>query len=77
MGAEPKLGSPKGASHLRGRFQPHAVEAVQQQAQEKAQRLRPVIEDIKASGITSARKIAEELNARCMMTPPDVPAPIT
>lgn len=64
-----KLGGPNGASHLRGRYQPQAVEAVRHQAQERAVELRSVIDDIKASGITSVRMIAHELNARGMVTP--------
>jgi DNA invertase Pin-like site-specific DNA recombinase len=59
-----KLASPKGASHRRGRFQPHAVEAVRQQAKERATTLRSVIDDIKASGITGVRQSVARLLAR-------------
>jgi DNA invertase Pin-like site-specific DNA recombinase len=58
-----KLGSPKGAAHLKGRGNREAVEAVTQDAQDRAEMLAGVLEDLRAQGITSANGMAKALNA--------------
>jgi DNA invertase Pin-like site-specific DNA recombinase len=66
-----KLGNPNGARCLRGTQvgNKEAVAAVKQKAQEHANNLRAIVEDIRAQGITSIRKIAEELNSRAVLAP--------
>ena len=66
-----KLGNPNGARALRGKQvgNKEAVAAVKQKAQEHAGNLRAIVEDIQAQGITSVRKMAEELNRRAILTP--------
>lgn len=61
-----KLGNPNGARALRGKQTGHkeAVAAIKQKAQEHASNLRSILEDVRAQGITSVRKIADELNER-------------
>lgn len=66
-----KLGNPNGARALRGKQvgNKEAVEAVQRRAQEHATNLRAIVEDIQAQGITSIRKMADELNRRAILAP--------
>lgn len=64
-----KLGSPKGAEHLRGRGNAEAVSTVKANAQAKALELRPILEDVQAGGCTSVRAMADELNRRGILTP--------
>jgi DNA invertase Pin-like site-specific DNA recombinase len=66
-----KLGNPNGARALRGKQtgNKEAVDAVQRRAQEHANNLRAIVDDIRAQGITSIRKIAEELNSRAVLAP--------
>jgi DNA invertase Pin-like site-specific DNA recombinase len=64
-----KLGNPNGAAHLRGRGNREAVAAIRGKATEWAEERRSVVEDIQASGITSVRGIAAELNNRGILTP--------
>jgi DNA invertase Pin-like site-specific DNA recombinase len=66
-----KLGNPNGARALRGKQTGNreAVATIRLKAQERAANLRSIVDDIRARGITSVRKIADELNGR------DVPAP--
>jgi DNA invertase Pin-like site-specific DNA recombinase len=64
-----KLGSPKGAVHLAGRFQPVAIEAVRRNATERARRLKTTIAVLKAEGVSSANSIATALNQREIATP--------
>jgi len=64
-----KLGNPKGARHLRKLGNASAVAAVRQEASSRAANLRPVVGDIKGHGIVSVRRIADELNARGILTP--------
>jgi DNA invertase Pin-like site-specific DNA recombinase len=66
-----KLGNPNGARALRGKQvgNREAVAAVQLKAREHANNLRAIVEDIRAQGITSIRKIAEELNNRAVLAP--------
>ena len=66
-----KLGNPNGARALRGKQtgNSEAVAAIKRKAQEHAANLRSIVDDIRDQGITSIRKITDELNER------DVPAP--
>jgi DNA invertase Pin-like site-specific DNA recombinase len=61
-----KLGNPNGARCLRGKQvgNKEAVAAIQAKAQEHATNLRSIVQDIRAGGITSIRRIADELNQR-------------
>ena len=61
-----KLGNPNGARALRGKQvgNKEAVAAIKFRAQEHASNLRSIVDDVRAQGITSIRKIAEELNQR-------------
>ena len=61
-----KLGNPNGACALRGKQvgNEEAVAAIKFRAQEHASNLRSIVDDVRAQGITSIRKIAEELNQR-------------
>jgi DNA invertase Pin-like site-specific DNA recombinase len=65
-----KLGNPNGAAALRraGKGGAPLREAIRRNADRHAQDLAPVIEDIRASGATSLRAIAGELNVRGMLT---------
>ncbi len=63
-----KLGSPKGAEHLKGRGNREAVQAVSQEAQERAQMIAGILEELKAEGITSANAMARALNDRHIAT---------
>jgi hypothetical protein len=53
----------------RGRLYSEAVAAIKLKAQEHANNLRSILEDIRARGTTSVRKIAEELNHRGILAP--------
>lgn len=64
-----KLGSPKGATHLKGMGNTSAVEAVKAGAQERAEGLAGLIQSIQAEGINSANGIAQALNTRHIATP--------
>ena len=66
-----KLGNPNGARALRGKQtgNTEAVVAVQRKAQEHAANLSSILDDIRAQGITSVRKIADELNRRDIIPP--------
>src|ERR1700722_11603798 len=59
-----KLGNPNGARALRGKQvgNKEAVAAIELRGQEHATNLRSILDDIRGEGITSIRKIAEELN---------------
>jgi DNA invertase Pin-like site-specific DNA recombinase len=63
-----KLGNPMGAQHLKGRGNREAVEAVTQEAQERAQMLSSVLEDLRSQGITSANGMARALNQQGIAT---------
>ncbi len=63
-----RLGNPNGAACLQGLGNGAAVRAVKEGADKRAERLRPILEDIQAGGITSVRGIAGELNARGILT---------
>jgi DNA invertase Pin-like site-specific DNA recombinase len=63
-----KLGNPKGAQHLKGRGNREAMEAVTQEAQERAQMLSSVLEDLRSQGVTSANGMARALNQQGIAT---------
>jgi DNA invertase Pin-like site-specific DNA recombinase len=66
-----KLGNPNGARALQGKQvgNKEAIAAVKLKANEHATNLRAIVEDIRGQGITSVRKMAEELNRRGILTP--------
>ena len=66
-----KLGNPNGARALRGKQvgNSEAVAAIKLKAQEHATNLRSIMDDVRAQGTTSVRKIAEELNNRGILAP--------
>lgn len=66
-----KLGNPNGARALRGKQtgNSEAVAAIKLKAQEHAANLRAILDDVRAQGITSVRKVAQELNRRGIITP--------
>lgn len=63
-----KLGNPNGAAHLRLYGNEKAIEAVRSDAQERAERLRRVITELRSSGVTSANALAKALNERHVAT---------
>lgn len=63
-----RLGSPKGAAHLKGRGNREAAQAVVLGADERARRLRSVLERLEAEGISSAQAQARALNERGVPT---------
>src|SRR5258708_2477554 len=65
------LGNPNGARALRGKQtgNAEAMEAIKAKAQERAENLRAIVADMKAQGVDSIRAIADELNARGILTP--------
>ena len=63
-----KLGNPNGARALRGLGNAAAVAAIKAVAVKFAEDVGPVIQDIKAEGITTLDGIADELNAREILT---------
>jgi DNA invertase Pin-like site-specific DNA recombinase len=66
-----KLGNPNGARALRGRQvgNKQAVAAVKANAEDRAENLRSIVEEMRAEGVTTVRAIAAELNARGILTP--------
>jgi hypothetical protein len=66
-----KLGNPNGARALRGKQvgNSEAVAAIKLKAQEQAINLHSILDDIRAHGTTSVRKIAEELSNRRILSP--------
>jgi DNA invertase Pin-like site-specific DNA recombinase len=66
-----KLGNPNGARALRGKQvgNAEAVEAIKQKADEHAINPRTIVADIRGQGITSVRKMADELNRLGILTP--------
>src|SRR6185437_8044869 len=64
-----KLGNPNGAKHLRRYGNRAAIKAVRQEANERAEGLKPIILEIQAAGIVSVRAVADELNRRGIVTP--------
>jgi DNA invertase Pin-like site-specific DNA recombinase len=65
------FGNPNGAAPFRraGKGNVAAVEAIVARADAHARDVLPVIEDVRASGITSLKGIAGELNRRGILTP--------
>lgn len=66
-----RLGNPNGAAALRraGKGTGAALKAAQRNANEHAERLRPIIAKLQAEGTTSLGRIAAALNADGMRTP--------
>jgi DNA invertase Pin-like site-specific DNA recombinase len=63
-----RLGNPSGAKHLRRYGNGAAVVAVKAKAQQSAEDRRVVVEDIRASGVTSLEGIAKAMNERGILT---------
>jgi DNA invertase Pin-like site-specific DNA recombinase len=63
-----KLGNPNGARALRGRGNAPAVAAVKAAARAHVAQIMPVIEAVRAEGMTSLHAIADELNRRGILT---------
>ena len=66
-----KLGNPNGAAALlrAAKGNTAGVQAAQQAADQHAEALRPVVEALRAQGVTSLGTLAEALNGRGMRTP--------
>ena len=66
-----KLGNPNGARALRGKQigNKRAVAAVKANAEQRAENLRAIVDDLRSHGITSVRAIATQLNERGILTP--------
>jgi hypothetical protein len=66
-----KLGNPNGARALRGKQvgNREAIAKVKANADERAVNLKAILTAIQANGVTSVRRIAEELNRRGVLTP--------
>lgn len=63
-----KLGNPKGAEHLRGRGNREAIQAVSQEAQDRAKMLAGVLQELKNQGVASANAMARAMNDRHIAT---------
>jgi DNA invertase Pin-like site-specific DNA recombinase len=63
-----KLGNPQGAAHLHAYGNTKATEDVKAEAQARAERLGPVIRELRSSGVTSANGLAKALNERHVAT---------
>jgi DNA invertase Pin-like site-specific DNA recombinase len=66
-----KLGNPNGARALKGKQvgNADAVATIKAKAAQRAGDLRAIVDDIKSSGISSVRSIADELHARGIQAP--------
>jgi len=66
-----KLGNPNGARALRGKQvgNADAVATIKANAAQRAADLKAIVDDIKRSGITTVRGIAEELHVRGIRAP--------
>ncbi len=66
-----KLGNPNGARALKGKQtgNAEAVTKIKEKAAQRAMGLQGIVEGIRASGITSVRAIAEELNRQGVLSP--------
>lgn len=62
------FGNPNGARALRGLGNGQAIEALRSGADARARDVLPIIRDIQAGGVTTLRGIADELNARGILT---------
>jgi DNA invertase Pin-like site-specific DNA recombinase len=63
-----KLGNPNGARALKGQGNDRAIQMLKINARRFAEDRAPIIADIRASGVTSLKGIARELNARGILT---------
>lgn len=65
------LGNPNGASALRraGKGNTAGIAAIRAAADQRAADLRPVVEELRAAGIATLAGLADQLNARGMLTP--------
>lgn len=63
-----KLGNPHGATYIKDHGNAEAVEQIKRDAQDRAEDLRDVVEDIQNCGTTSVRGIAAELTTRGIRT---------
>ena len=64
-----RLGNPNGAHALRGKQKGNREAVAAIKSQEHASNLSSILDDIRAEGITSVRKIADELNRRGILAP--------
>jgi len=64
-----KLGNPNGAACLKGLGNNQAIAKVKENSQKRTDDLRPIIDDIRLTGIVSVRGITSELNQRGILTP--------
>jgi DNA invertase Pin-like site-specific DNA recombinase len=66
-----RLGNPNGARALKGKQvgNKEAVAMIKAHAHERAQNLRAIVADVRSSGATSVRAIADEFNYRAILTP--------
>ena len=66
-----KLGNPNGARALRGKQvgNADAVASIKAKAAQRAADLRGIVDDIKRSGVTTVRDIADELQSRGIRAP--------
>jgi DNA invertase Pin-like site-specific DNA recombinase len=66
-----RLGNPNGARAFKGKQlgNREAVAKVKANAHERASNLKAIVADIQAEGVTSVRRIADELNLRGVLTP--------
>lgn len=66
-----KLGNPNGARALRGKQvgNNEAVAAVKAYAEQRAENLRGIVDELRSQGVDSIRAIANQLNARGILTP--------
>ncbi|MCP5382734.1 MAG: recombinase family protein [Kordiimonadaceae bacterium] len=66
-----RLGNPNGAAALRraNKGNKDSLKVIKKNADKHAQRLAPIINDVKADGYTSLGAIAKELNDRGILTP--------
>ena len=63
-----KLGNPNGAAHLRTYGNGKAIEVVRLEADERAERLRRIITELRSAGVISANALARALNERHVAT---------
>jgi DNA invertase Pin-like site-specific DNA recombinase len=64
-----KLGNPRGAGQIAGRYLDRAHAASRRMAQARAEGLRSTIDEIRGEGVSSANGIARRLNEREIVTP--------
>lgn len=64
-----RLGNPNGAKHLRQYGTAHAVAGIVREADSRAIQLKPVLEELEASGIVSATAQAKAMNDQSIKAP--------